>query len=125
MKYFELVEFIEKKMRMSHIYQPVMLMELLDHGGICKDSEIVRALLSRDQSQIDYYTEVTNNMVGKVLLRRSVVTRDKSTREYALLDFDSLTLDQLSDLKSRCVKRLLDYVEKRGDPHYSNLVTYE
>jgi ATP adenylyltransferase len=33
MNYDELVEFIEEKMRMSHIYQPVMLITLLSRGG--------------------------------------------------------------------------------------------
>jgi hypothetical protein len=33
MKYVQLAEFIDKKIRMSHIYQPVMLMTLLAQGG--------------------------------------------------------------------------------------------
>lgn len=65
MNYEELKEFIDHGMRMSHIYQPVMLLELLAHGGNMKDIEIAKALLAHDQSQIEYYTKITNSMVGK------------------------------------------------------------
>ena len=59
--------FIQRTMRMSHIYQPVMLMELLNRGGSASRREIAAALLDRDESQLEYYEHVTTNMVGKVL----------------------------------------------------------
>jgi ATP adenylyltransferase len=67
MPYKELEDFIQNKMRMSHIYQPVMLMILLKNNGNCHEQLIARALLERDLSQIEYYTAITNNMVGRVL----------------------------------------------------------
>ena len=33
MDFLALQDFIQNKMRMSHIYQPVMLITLLEHGG--------------------------------------------------------------------------------------------
>jgi len=33
MRFEDLVQFIERDMRMSHVYQPVMLRVLLDQGG--------------------------------------------------------------------------------------------
>ena len=82
MTYKELAEFIDHGMRMSHIYQPVMLIELLSNRGVLKDSDVAKALLSHDQSQIEYYTTITNNMVGRVLRNRSIVSRDRRTKEY-------------------------------------------
>ena len=49
-----LERFIRDEMRMSHIYQPVMLLELLRSGGAASVNEIAKALLSHDASQIDY-----------------------------------------------------------------------
>jgi hypothetical protein len=43
MKYQELKEFIQKRMRMSHTYQPVMIMALLRHHGKCSVSQIAKA----------------------------------------------------------------------------------
>jgi hypothetical protein len=38
---------------MSHIYQPVMLMTLLQEGGECSAEEIACAILEHDRSQIE------------------------------------------------------------------------
>ena len=72
MSYETLFDFIDKKMRMSHIYQPVMLMTLLSKGGKCHEREIASELLARDQSQIEYYTQITNNMVGRVSTTKKI-----------------------------------------------------
>jgi len=52
MTYKSLIDFITKRMRMSHIYQPVMLIALLQNNGKCSQREIAKALLSYDESQI-------------------------------------------------------------------------
>lgn len=120
MKYEELAEFIEKKMRMSHIYQPVLLISLLENNGKCHEREIAKALLSNDQSQIEYYTTITNNMVGKVLRNHNIITRDKTTKEYSLCDFNDITNTQRNDLIELCKLRLLNFIEKRGNTVYSH-----
>jgi hypothetical protein len=40
MRFEDLVQFIERDMRMSHVYQPVMLRLLLDQGGRATREEI-------------------------------------------------------------------------------------
>ena len=47
--------YIAETMRMSHVYQPVMLRVLLEQGGSASLTDIARALLSYDQSQVEYY----------------------------------------------------------------------
>jgi len=49
----ELKYFIAYRMRPSHVYQPVMLMALLRNGARSSDSEIARAILVHDESQVD------------------------------------------------------------------------
>ena len=41
-------DFIRKRMRMSHIYQPVMIKELLTSGGKSSIRNIAAAFLARD-----------------------------------------------------------------------------
>ena len=65
--YDDLATFIASQMRMSHVYQPVMLLELLKSGGVADVNAIAKSLLAHDQSQIQYYEQITKNMVGKVL----------------------------------------------------------
>ncbi|WP_038250428.1 HIT domain-containing protein [Ghiorsea bivora] len=120
MKHAELALFIEKKMRMSHIYQPVLLMTLLENNGTCHESIIAKELLSYDKSQVEYYTTITNSMVGKVLRNHNIVTRDKSTREYTLLDIDSYSNDERQQLIKLCKDRLQEFIEKRGESIYKH-----
>ena len=58
--------FLHNRMRMTHIYQPVMLLHLLQNGGEGTASEVAKAILSYDQSQIEYYTAITKRYPGRV-----------------------------------------------------------
>ena len=52
MTYQELKDFITTKMRMSHIYQPVMLIEILKKGGYASAKQIAKAILNHDPTKI-------------------------------------------------------------------------
>ena len=121
MQYKELAEFIEVKMRMSHIYQPVMLMNLLENDGRCHENNIAKELVSHDQSQIEYYTNITNNMVGKVLRSHDIVSRNKTTKEYSLADYESLTLPEREHLIELCKQRLSKFIDDRGEAIFDQI----
>jgi hypothetical protein len=65
--YQRLSEYIAERMRMSHVYQPLMLMELLRHRSPAPAQDFARRILGEDVTQIDYYTERVKRMVGRVL----------------------------------------------------------
>jgi hypothetical protein len=44
----ELSAYISEQMRMSHVYQPVMLQVLFEQGGTASTDDIAKALLSYD-----------------------------------------------------------------------------
>lgn len=113
MRYSELKHFITKRMRMSHIYQPVMLMALLRHSGKCTTNQIARAILKYDEAQIEYYEQITNNMVGKVLRNHGIV--EKQSKDYLLKDTEHLTATQREELIELCQSRLSEYLDKRGE----------
>ena len=73
--YERLVQFLDTKMQVAHIYQPVMLEVLLTHGGRAPIRTIAAAILAHDESQIDYYTEIVKQMPGRVLGRHGIVKR--------------------------------------------------
>jgi hypothetical protein len=113
-KFTELSKFISKDMRMSHIYQPVMLMELLQRGGKASADEIAKAILLHDPSQIEYYKQITHNMVGRVLTKNhAITTRDSDM--YALNGFSQLSSEEANLLITECKTKLEEYLEKRGD----------
>ncbi len=113
MTYHELLEFIASKMRMSHIYQPVMIKRLLEAGGISHQTEIAKAILQYDQAQLEYYINITNKMVGRVLRNHGIVK--KEGKRYNLVGFDELSKSQVSELVALCDQRIGEYIAKRGD----------
>src|SRR5262249_9188691 len=88
----QLQEFIQERMRMSHIYQPVMLKELLSRGGRAKIRDIAAAFLARDESQLEYYEEITKNMPGKVLTGHGIVVREGDSYRLAI-EASALSID--------------------------------
>ena len=107
--------FLLEEMRMSHVYQPVMIRELLRRGGAASTEAIARALLAEDRAQVDYYRLIVRNMVGRVLTKnRGIVERDKDS--YRLDRFEELTPKEVSELEAICDQRIASYLEKREDP---------
>lgn len=113
MTYTELVDFIERRMRMSHIYQPVMMMTLLQHNGQASTRDIAKAILHDDQSQIEYYENITRNMVGRVLRNHGIVT--KEGKDYVLAGHEALTKKQSKHLMDLCQQKLDAYLQRRGN----------
>ena len=112
MEFSALKAFIEKSMRMSHIYQPVMLMTLLESGGKASVRDIAKEILIHDESQIDYYERITKEMVGRVLRNRQVVT--KSAGCFELLDFAQLSEAETRELIELCQTKLDEFKLQRG-----------
>jgi len=69
--YQRLREYIAERMRMSHVYQPLMLMELLGRRSPAPAQDVARRILGEDATQIEVYTtERPMPLVGKVQLQR-------------------------------------------------------
>jgi hypothetical protein len=75
--YERLRDYIAKRMRVSHIYQPLMLMELLGRRSPALAQDVARRILGEDVTQIDDYTERVKRMVGKVLTGNGVTRYDQ------------------------------------------------
>lgn len=112
MDFSQLKTFIEKGMRMSHVYQPVMLMTLLEHGGKASVRDIATSILIHDESQIEYYEQITKEMVGRVLRKRQVVK--KEGKDFELLDFNLLSEEQVAELLGLCQDKLAEFKGRRG-----------
>ncbi len=120
MAFNELKDFIARKMRMSHVYQPVMLITLLENGGKAHQRHIASSLLARDESQVEYYVHITNNMVGRVLRNHGIVRRDNLSKEYRLNGFDSLESWQVDELIELCKGRLNQFMDSRRRDVYGH-----
>jgi len=114
-RYIELKDFIQNRMQMNHVYQPVMLSKLLTQNGTATSSEIASILLSKDQSQIDYYEQIVNRMVGKVLRNHNLVTKRPRQLDYYLEGYSDLNAEEVQQLVSLCDEKLNHFESTRGD----------
>ena len=112
MHFSDLKDFILNRMRMSHIYQPLMLITLLKEGGVGSIETISKELLTEDKSQQEYYGNITKNMVGRVLKNHGIV--QKNGESFKLIDYETYTADQRIELIQICQEKLNEYIEKRG-----------
>ncbi|MDP1782330.1 MAG: HIT domain-containing protein [Hydrogenophaga sp.] len=118
MTYLELKDFLTARMRMSHVYQPVVIRALLEHGGSQSVKALASEILWRDKSQIEYYEAIVKKMVGRVLTTHGVVTR--TGQDYKLNGVDDLTREQREELISLCDSKIATFEEKRGDTTWSH-----
>jgi ATP adenylyltransferase len=115
----QLRDFISNRMRMSHIYQPVMLKELLSRGGRASIRDIAAAFLSRDVSQLEYYEQITKNMPGKVLSSHGVVVRDGENYRLTIAP-SSLSSGERNELAQLCDEAINAYLQPRGTAVYDH-----
>src|SRR6516164_9717534 len=110
MNYSDYENFIRNRMRMPHVYQPVMLMMLLEGGGKASTTEIAKAILNHDESQIEYYEKIVGNMVGRVLRNHGLVKKEGS--DYFLCADEKLNESQRTRLLELCRVKLEEYKAK-------------
>jgi 5-methylcytosine-specific restriction endonuclease McrA len=112
MTYERLADFVRNRMRMSHVYQPVMLTALLQNSGRCSTAQIARSILAHDESQVEYYEDVVKNMVGRVLRGHGIVEKDGGG--YSLAGYEDLDDEQIEHLIGLCEAKLEEYKARRG-----------
>ena len=114
----ELVDFIENKMRMSHIYQPLLIQSLVESGGQATLRELAVKFLTEEEAEIREMMKTIKKMPVHVLS-----AKNKSRKTPFVEERDGVVrlLVQPADLKERaeilgaCAQRLHDYVAKRGE----------
>ncbi len=111
MTFEELSDFIEKRMKMSHVCQPLLIKALIDAGGSATLRQIALNFLVQNESQILYCEDRIKHMPVPVLKRHGVVERSGNL---VSLPVDKLTSEQKAHLKMLCESRLQDFVKRKG-----------
>jgi hypothetical protein len=106
-------------MRMSHVYQPVMIKTLIENNGEATIRQIAEAFLAKDQSQLEYYEEITKRMPGTVLSNRGIVER--TGKSYRLSGNPSeLSDDEKQRIIALCQRKLEDYITRKGSDGFDH-----
>ena len=111
MTYEQLVDFLELKMSMSHVYQPLLIRALVDAGGAATIRQLAQVFLAQDESQLLYYEKRIKEMPIKVLKRHEVITVNG---QLVTLNTKGLTLQEKAHIRMICEQKLQSFVQKRG-----------
>lgn len=111
MNFEELKDFVKNRMKMQHIYQPVMIKTLLKNEGVASVRKIAEEFLAKDESQIEYYEEITKGMPGKVLQKHGIV--DYADKAF-VLNVPNITEPQRTELIALCDQKIKEYEDQRG-----------
>lgn len=104
------------RMRMTHIYKPVMLQAVLSRGGQAKKEEIAADFLARDQLQLEHYRRnIVDRMPGVRMERDGILVREDDNYRMAE-PFVGLTQSQRLELIAVCERRIEEHIAKSGNP---------
>ena len=98
-------------MKLSHIYQPLLIKTLVEAGGSATIRQLAVSFLSSDESQILYYEKRLKEMPIKVLSKHGVINKDG---ELVTLNVERLTLQQKAEISMICETKLQEYIVSRG-----------
>ena len=111
MTFDQLIEFIENRMSMSHIYQPLLIKSLIESGGSATIRQLANSFLLQDESQILYYKKRIKEMPVKVLKKHGIVDH---SGDLVTLNTKRLNFEQKAHVKMLCEQKLQEYIVKRG-----------
>jgi hypothetical protein len=107
MDFADLIDFIDNRMKMSHIYQPLLLRIMVDAGGTATIRQIAHGFLAQDESQLRYYENRIKQMPVPVLKKRGVITKEG---ELVTLNCEKLNFEQKAQVVMSCEKRLQQFI---------------
>ena len=108
----QLLDFVTKKMRMSHIYQPLLIRSLLDSGGVATVRQLAIDMLAADESQIQFYESRIKTMPLPILRKHGIV--DSSRDGLVRLDVSKMTFKERIELRSACETAIAEFLGSRG-----------
>ena len=118
----DLLNFIENEMRMSHVYQPLLIRILLDAGNQATIRQVALGFVGVDEAQIRLYEDRIKKMPVRVLKSHDIITTDKDLLK---LNVDRLTYEQRAQLKALCEQKISEFIQARGlDPYGSYLLDF-
>lgn len=112
MDYDGLSRFIRKEMKMTHIYQPIMIRTLLEaDGNRATADDIARNIVSVDPTLLEYYKGRVRVWPHKTLLKHKIVSH-KRGGVYTLRLDRPLTGKESERLAEMCGLKLQEFIDK-------------
>lgn len=120
-------DFLTKKMSMTEVYQPVVILTLLNHNGKAKKSILANALAAYDFAIQEYYEKILMRWPKITLLKHNIVEYDQKRKEFSI-DLDFSNNAEIDAIKSICEEKISDWIQAKKenkDPELNPSKRYE
>ncbi|WP_241667342.1 HIT domain-containing protein [Pseudodesulfovibrio senegalensis] len=107
----DLIDYLTNRMRMSHIYQPLMIRSLVEADGTATIRQLAHAFIIQDESQLKYYEDRIKKMPLRILKKNGVIDRQG---DLVALKTGKLTFEQRAQIKMLCDQKMQEFIVKRG-----------
>ncbi len=123
----DLLDFLKNRMSMTGDYQPVVIRELLLHGGERTKAELANVFASRDRSVQEYYERIMMRWPKATLVRHGIIEYSKLGSVFRLSDYPSDETVRSEALRV-CDEKLQQWEERKetdATPECRASVRYE
>ncbi len=111
MNFAEIKDFLLYRMRLSHIYQPLLIKSLIDVGGYATVRQLAMVFVGYDEALLQQYERTLKNMPIKVLKKHDIIETDGLL---VSLNVKKLSMLEKAEIKKICDEKIQDYIIKRG-----------
>jgi hypothetical protein len=98
-------------MRMSHVYQPLLIRTLLDAGGKATIRQIAKAFATEDEVQIRFYEKKIKEMPLRVLRKHEIADDSDGV---ITLNLQAPTFEERAELRAACERKIAEFLAERG-----------
>jgi len=103
MTFNDLTDFLQNKMSMRHIYQPLLIKSLVETGGVATIRQLSQTFFSQDESQLQYYEKRIKEMPSDGNLSNPSA-QGKNRPDLIFQIYDSkITSNRLLKLRPVCI----------------------
>ncbi len=106
-------------MRMSHIYQPLLIRLLVESGGQATLRQLAKEFSSFDEAQVRMYEDRLKKMPVPVLKRHNIVSKSGNLIS---LNVAELSLEERRSIISECEVKISEFIRARGLTTWSGLL---
>jgi 5-methylcytosine-specific restriction endonuclease McrA len=108
----ELLGFLQDTMSMTDIYQPVVILHLLERGGSSTKRDLARTLSGYDEEVQEYYEKILMRWPKITLTKHSIVSYERRRALFSL----SFNLDNeilVEKAKALCEYKIREWIEQK------------
>src|SRR5262249_14623163 len=109
----ELLKFLNETMSMTDVYQPAVILHLLEREGMSGKGELAKPLAGYDEAVQEYYERILMRWLKITLTKHQVVSYDRKSKSF-ILNFELRDVETAERAKEVCIQKIQEWIKKRS-----------